>query len=171
MFGPANQRKPVSAAGTVHLPPVTLGTRDNHRQVLILFQLSRDALQSVAYQSRDKEQRRKSCGRASPWFKVSHTTLVQWCFTPPLLSPCWWSPFPSANKSARCQPTRTCRIKLGFLYQRIKATACWSSFTSNTLEWVWTDLEDCAASERNVYLNNSVHWHNESKPVSVCFFS
>lgn len=98
MLGPVDQRKPVSAAGTLHLPPVTHGT-DNNRQVFILLQLSRDALQSAAYQSGDKEQRRKSWGRASPWFKVSHTTLVQWCFTPPLLSPCWWSPFPSANKS------------------------------------------------------------------------
>lgn len=107
---PVDQRKLVSAAAWSHLPPVTLRT-DNNRRVLILFQLSRGALQSAAYQSGDKEQRRKSCGRASPWFKVSHTTPVQWCLTPP---PCWWPPFPSANKSAPSQPTRTCWIKPGF---------------------------------------------------------
>lgn len=65
--GAVHQRNLVPAAGTSHLLPATVRT-DNNRRVLIPFQLFRADLQSVAYQCGDKEQRRKSCGRASARF-------------------------------------------------------------------------------------------------------
>lgn len=91
---PVDQRSPVPAAGASHLPPVTVRTHNN-RRVLIPFQLFRGDLQSVAYQCGDKEQRRKSCGRASARF-TQHPPHPP---TPPR------SPFPSFNKSAPSHPT------------------------------------------------------------------
>lgn len=87
-----HRRTLVPAAGTSHLLPVTVST-DNNRQLLIPFQLFGAIFKvlHISVEIRSREERAVGARVHGP------------PPTPP--PPCWWSPFPSFNKSAPSHPT------------------------------------------------------------------